>query len=71
MRGAAADEAANHFQLATGVDLFQKERVAVSASLDVQNLTDKLFVYNFESVFSGTHVGPPRQWGGQLTFKFR
>jgi hypothetical protein len=55
----------------TGVDLFRKERVSMSTSLDVQNLANRLFVYNFESVFSGTHVGPPRQWGGRLTLKFR
>ena len=55
----------------TGVDLFQKERVSMSASLDIQNLTNRLFVYNFESVFSGTHIGPPRQWGGRLTLRFR
>jgi hypothetical protein len=55
----------------TGIDLFQKERVSMSTSLDVQNLTNRLFVYNFESVFSGTHVGPPRQWGGRLTLRFK
>jgi len=55
----------------TGIDLFQKERVSMSTSLDVQNLTDRLFVYNFESVFSGTHIGPPRLWGGRLTLKFK
>ncbi|MFY9554770.1 MAG: TonB-dependent receptor [Blastocatellia bacterium] len=55
----------------TGVDLFQKERISMSAEFDVQNLTDRLFVYNFESVFSGTHIGPPRQWGGRLALKFR
>lgn len=55
----------------TGVDLFQKERVSISTALDVQNLADKLFVYNFESVFSGTHIGPPRQWGGRVTLKFK
>jgi hypothetical protein len=55
----------------SGIDLFQKERLAVSTSLDVENLSNKLFVYNFESVFSGTHIGPPRQWGGRLTLKFR
>ena len=55
----------------TGVDLFQKERMSMSASLDVQNLANRLFVYNFESVFSGTHVGPPRQWGGRLALRFK
>jgi hypothetical protein len=55
----------------TGIDLFQKERVSMSTSLDIQNLTNRLFVYNFESVFSGTHVGPPRQWGGRITLRFK
>ena len=59
------------FNLSTGVDLRQDDRVAMSVALDVQNLTDKLFVYNFESVFSGTHIGPPRQWAGRLTLKFK
>lgn len=59
------------FNFSTGVDLRRNERVGMSLALDVQNLTDKLFVYNFESVFSGTHIGPPRQWGGRLTLKFK
>ncbi len=42
------------FNFSTGVDLFRNERVSLSTSLDVQNLADRLFVYNFESVFSGT-----------------
>ena len=59
------------YNLSTGVDLFEKERVSMSAALDVQNLADRLFVYNFESVFSGTHVGPPRQLSGRLTLRFK
>ncbi|MFL6275037.1 MAG: TonB-dependent receptor [Blastocatellia bacterium] len=59
------------FNFSTGVDLRQSERVALSLALDVQNLSDRLYVYNFESVFSGTHIGPPRQWGGRLTLKFK
>src|SRR5215469_5352710 len=55
----------------TGVDLRRKERVGVQLALDIQNLTDKLYLYNFESVFSGTHVGPPRLWNGRLTLNFR
>ncbi|MGH9970801.1 MAG: TonB-dependent receptor, partial [Pyrinomonadaceae bacterium] len=38
-----------------GADLFQKERVSMNAQFDVQNITNELFLYNFESVFSGTH----------------
>ena len=54
-----------------GADLMQKERVSMNLQFDVQNLTNELFLYNFESVFSGTHVGPPRQFSGRLTFKFK
>lgn len=59
------------FNLSTGIDLFRKERAQVSLTLDIQNLTNKLFLYNFESVFSGTHVGPPRLWSGRIAIKFR
>ena len=59
------------FNFSTGIDLRQSERVALSLAMDVQNLTDRLYVYNFESVFSGTHIGPPRQWSGRLTLKFK
>ncbi|HKP86902.1 MAG TPA: TonB-dependent receptor [Blastocatellia bacterium] len=59
------------YNFSTGIDLMQSERVSMSAALDVENLTDRLFVYNFESVFSGTHIGPPRQFSGRLTFKFK
>jgi len=31
--------------------------LVVYVQFDVQNLTNELFLYNFESVFSGTHVG--------------
>jgi len=55
----------------TGVDLFRKERVGVQVAMDIQNLTDRLYLYNFESVFSGTHVGPPRMFNGRLTLNFK
>ena len=55
----------------TGVDLFRKERIGVQVAIDVQNVTDKLYLYNFESVFSGTHVGPPRLWNGRMTLNFK
>jgi outer membrane receptor protein involved in Fe transport len=54
-----------------GVDLRQKERVAMNLQFDVQNLTNQLYLYNFESVFSGTHVGSPRLFSGRLTLKFK
>lgn len=54
-----------------GVDLRQKERVSMNIQFDVQNLTNELFLYNFESVFSGTHVGYPRLFSGKLSLRFK
>jgi hypothetical protein len=54
-----------------GADLMQKERVSMNLQFDVQNLTNELFLYNFESVFSGTHVGFPRLFSGRLTLRFK
>ncbi|MFL6214051.1 MAG: TonB-dependent receptor [Blastocatellia bacterium] len=59
------------FNFSTGVDLRQTERVGLSLALDVQNIADRLYVYNFESLFSGTHIGPPRLWDARLTLKFK
>jgi outer membrane receptor protein involved in Fe transport len=54
-----------------GADLFQKERVSMNIQFDVQNLTNELFLYNFQSVFSGTHVGYPRLFSGRLALRFK
>jgi len=54
-----------------GADLMQKERVSMNLQFDVQNLTNELFLYNFESVFSGTHVGYPRLFSGRLSLRFK
>lgn len=54
-----------------GADLLRKERVSMNLQFDVQNLTNQLFLYNFESVFSGTHVGYPRLISGRLGFRFK
>jgi outer membrane receptor protein involved in Fe transport len=54
-----------------GADLMQKERVSMNLQFDVQNLTNELFLYNFESVFSGTHVGNPRLFSGRLALRFK
>ena len=57
--------------LSVGADLMQKDRVAMNLQFDIQNLTNELFLYNFESVFSGTHVGYPRLLSGRLTLRFK
>jgi hypothetical protein len=54
-----------------GADLLQKERVALNLQFDIQNITNQLFLYNFESVFSGTHVGNPRLISGRLGLRFK
>ena len=54
-----------------GADLMRKERVSMNIQFDVQNLTNELFLYNFESVFSGTHVGFPRLFSGRLSLRFK
>ena len=59
------------FDFSIGADLLQKERVSMNVQFDVQNLTNELFLYNFESVFSGTHVGYPRLFSGRLSLRFK
>jgi outer membrane receptor protein involved in Fe transport len=57
--------------LTVGADLFQKERTSLNVQFDVQNLTNELFLYNFESVFSGTHVGYPRLFSARVALRFK
>ena len=59
------------FDLSTGAELFEDERVAVSAQFDVENLFDEQFVYNFGNPFSGTHFGHSRLFGGRIKLIFR
>ena len=57
--------------LTVGADLFRKERTNLNVQFDVQNLTNELFLYNFESVFSGTHVGFPRLFSARIALRFK
>ena len=36
-----------------------------------QNMADTFYLYNFESVFSGTHIGTPRTYSGRLSFHLK
>jgi hypothetical protein len=56
---------------AAGIDLARESRLPMTLQFSVQNLTDKFYLYNFESVFSGTHIGRPRQVSGRLVFHFK
>jgi hypothetical protein len=49
----------------------QRERTSLNLQFDIQNLTNELFLYNFESVFSGTHIGFPRLLSGRLALRFK
>jgi outer membrane receptor protein involved in Fe transport len=57
--------------LSVGADLLRNERVSMNIQFDIQNITNELFLYNFESVFSGTHVGFPRLFSGRLSLRFK
>lgn len=59
------------FDVATGVDLLRESRYPVSLQLSVANLSDEFFLYNFESVFSGTHIGRPREITGRIVFHWQ
>lgn len=57
--------------LSIGADLMRNERASLNLQFDVQNLTNELFLYNFESVFSGTHVGFLRLFSGRMALRFK
>ncbi|HEX3554922.1 MAG TPA: TonB-dependent receptor [Thermoanaerobaculia bacterium] len=48
----------------------QKYGLPLEVQLDVLNLADKKGLYNFQSVFGGTHVIPPRTIAGRIRYVF-
>ena len=54
-----------------GGDLIQREKFKVGAQLDIQNLADHDFAFNWGNPFSGTHFGYPRLIAGSLKFSFK
>ncbi|HEX4486888.1 MAG TPA: TonB-dependent receptor [Terriglobales bacterium] len=59
------------FGLSGGMDLVRRERFALAAQLDLQNLADRDFAFNWGNPFSGTHFGYPRLISGSLKFTFK
>ena len=59
------------FDLSVGKDLFRNEPVKVRLQLDIRNLTNERFAYNFGNPFSGTHFGHPRLWSARIQLDFR
>jgi hypothetical protein len=53
-----------------GATLYHKEGRDVSFEIEGQNLTDKINVLNFASLFSGTAVAPPASVSARLKFGF-
>ena len=49
---------------------YPREDPKVSLQFDVLNLTDQKRLFNFLSVFSGTHVVPPRSASARLQYRF-
>jgi hypothetical protein len=56
--------------VAAGAELFHKEQHSAEVQVQVANLTDRLNVLNFESLFSGTAVAAPRAVSARLKFRF-
>lgn len=56
--------------LSAALDLYKKESRAVRLQADIRNLSDRLNVINFASVFSGTAIGPPRAFSVRLRLDY-
>jgi outer membrane receptor for Fe3+-dicitrate len=55
---------------AAGAQLYRKELRSVTLQIQVSNLTDRVNVVNFASLFSGTAVSVPRSISGGLKLTF-
>jgi hypothetical protein len=56
--------------VAAGADLYHKEQRSAALEIQAENLTDRVNVINFASLFSGTAVGPPRSVSARLKLTF-
>jgi hypothetical protein len=53
-----------------GFEVYRKEQRSAALQIQASNLTDRVNVINFESLFSGTAVAPPRSVSGCLKLTF-
>jgi hypothetical protein len=58
------------FDVAGGAQIYSKEQRSVTLQIEGANLTDRVNVINFESLFSGTAVAAPRSVSARLKFTF-
>lgn len=54
-----------------GRDCRINEHVSLSGQFNIQNLADTFYLITFESVFSRTTIGRPRNYSGKLSFNFK
>lgn len=57
--------------LSIGRDFHVNEHVLLSGQFNIQNLADQFHLITFESVFSGTAIGRPRNYSGKLSINFK
>lgn len=53
-----------------GADLVKKEHLVMRLQADIQNLNNRINVINFDGLFSGTGIGPPRSYSLRLGVEF-
>ncbi len=56
--------------IAAGAQLYRKELRSATLQIQVSNVTDRVNVLNFASLFSGTAVSVPRSVSGGLELSF-
>lgn len=55
---------------AAGFEVYRREQRSAALQIQAANLTDRVNVINFASLFSGTAVAPPRSVSGRLKLTF-
>ena len=55
---------------AVGVEIYRKELKSLSLMIQTANLTNRVNVINFASLFSGTAIGPPRSISARIRATF-
>ena len=53
-----------------GADIYKSEKLAMKLQIDGQNLTNVLDLLDFNGLFSGNAIGPPRSYSMRLTSSF-
>ncbi|MEN3334086.1 MAG: hypothetical protein V7641_3451 [Blastocatellia bacterium] len=59
------------FNWSIGKDIRLNEHLTLSGQFNIQNLADRFYLITFESVFSGTTIGRPRNYSGRLSLNFK